>query len=211
MNEFVDECRREWRRLGVPDAVASEMADDLAADLEEAAAEGASAEDVLGSSSADPHSFAAAWAAERGVAGRAPRARAHLRRVRAAAAIGMVALAVTVVGAVLVIFDAQSDPQALELRGGPEPGQFRVLPPDTRAHAPQPAPMTFAVDGRVVSLALPPSPAQIAVVGLDQSDANSRTFGPILLVMGLAAAVPAMLCLFWLGSARAHTPARVLL
>ena len=48
MNEFVEECRREWRRLGVPDPVANEMAADLAADLEEAEAEGCSAEEVLG-------------------------------------------------------------------------------------------------------------------------------------------------------------------
>jgi hypothetical protein len=40
VSEFVDECRREWRRLGVPDPVANEMAADLTADLEEAEAEG---------------------------------------------------------------------------------------------------------------------------------------------------------------------------
>ena len=31
MNEFIEECRREWRRLGVPDPIANEMAADLAA------------------------------------------------------------------------------------------------------------------------------------------------------------------------------------
>jgi hypothetical protein len=36
VSEFVDECRREWRRLGVPDPIANEMAADLTADLEEA-------------------------------------------------------------------------------------------------------------------------------------------------------------------------------
>jgi hypothetical protein len=36
VTEFVDECRSEWKRLGVPDAVANEMAADLAADLQEA-------------------------------------------------------------------------------------------------------------------------------------------------------------------------------
>jgi hypothetical protein len=46
MIEFVEECRREWRRLGVPDPIANEMAADLAADIEEAEAEGGSAEDV---------------------------------------------------------------------------------------------------------------------------------------------------------------------
>ncbi len=67
MNEFVDECRREWRRLGVPDPVANEMAADLTADLEEAAAEGGTAEDVLGNSAFDPRRFAASWAIAQGV------------------------------------------------------------------------------------------------------------------------------------------------
>jgi hypothetical protein len=43
------------------------MAADLTADLNEAEAEGASAEDVLGRGAFDPRSFAASWAAERGV------------------------------------------------------------------------------------------------------------------------------------------------
>jgi hypothetical protein len=67
VNQFVEECRREWKRLRVPDLVANEMAADLAADLREAEAEGASAEEVLGSGAFDPRSFAASWAAERGV------------------------------------------------------------------------------------------------------------------------------------------------
>ena len=50
MHEFVEECRREWHRLGVPDPIANEMAADLAADIEEAESEGGSAEDVLGNS-----------------------------------------------------------------------------------------------------------------------------------------------------------------
>lgn len=69
VNDFVEECRREWRRLRVPDPVANEMAADLKADLDEAEAEGASAEAVLGSGAFDPRSFAASWAEERGVVG----------------------------------------------------------------------------------------------------------------------------------------------
>jgi hypothetical protein len=72
MSDFVERCRREWKRLRVPDAVAEEMAADLAADINEAAAEGISAEEVLGSSVFDPRSFAASWAAERGVIPPAP-------------------------------------------------------------------------------------------------------------------------------------------
>jgi hypothetical protein len=67
VSDFVEECRREWRRLGVPDPVANEMAADLTVDLEEAEAEGGSPEDVLGNSAFDPRRFAAAWAAARGV------------------------------------------------------------------------------------------------------------------------------------------------
>ena len=67
MSHFVEECRREWKRLRVPSAIADEMADDLAADLREAEADGASEEEVLGSGASDPRAFAAAWASERGI------------------------------------------------------------------------------------------------------------------------------------------------
>jgi hypothetical protein len=67
MSDFVDECRREWKRLRVPAGPADEMADDLAADLREAEAEGADAEEVLGDGASDARAFAAAWARERGL------------------------------------------------------------------------------------------------------------------------------------------------
>ena len=112
MNEFVEECRREWKRLRVPDPIANEMAADLEADLSEAEAEGASPEEVLGSGAFDPRSFAASWAAARGVAEpptaatvRPPTPRARPRRtlgvlaaLAGSAAIGLVVL----VGAALV-------------------------------------------------------------------------------------------------------------
>src|SRR5438128_11349072 len=72
VKDFVEECRREWKRLRVPDPVANEMAADLAADLEEAEAEGVSPEELLGSGASDPRSFAASWAAARGVGQRSP-------------------------------------------------------------------------------------------------------------------------------------------
>ena len=65
MTAFVEECRKEWRRLGVPDLLADEMATDLEADLAEAQADGISTAEVLGES--DPRRFAAAWASERGL------------------------------------------------------------------------------------------------------------------------------------------------
>jgi hypothetical protein len=67
MSDFIEQCRREWKRLGVPDPLAEEMATDLATDLSEAEAEGVSVEQLLGRIAFDPPSFAARWAAERGV------------------------------------------------------------------------------------------------------------------------------------------------
>ena len=65
MSAFVEECRREWKRLGVPDLLAEEMATELEADLAEAEADGVSTVEMLGES--DPRRFAAAWASERGL------------------------------------------------------------------------------------------------------------------------------------------------
>ena len=106
MNKFVKECRREWKRLRVPDAVANEMAADLAADLEEADAEGASIEDVLGSSAFDPRSFAAAWAAERGVTQPSPATGKPARGSIPLATI--VAAAIALIGAAIVILTTTS-------------------------------------------------------------------------------------------------------
>ncbi len=70
MTAFVEECRQEWRRLGVPDLLAEEMATELEADLAEAEADGVSAAELLGES--DPRRFAATWAGERGLIAEAP-------------------------------------------------------------------------------------------------------------------------------------------
>jgi hypothetical protein len=70
MSAFVEECRREWRRLGVPDLMAEEMAAELEADLAEAEADGISAAEMLGES--DPRRFAATWARERGLVSEPP-------------------------------------------------------------------------------------------------------------------------------------------
>jgi hypothetical protein len=80
MSDFVEQCRQEWSRLGVSDSLAEEMAAELTSDLNEAEAEGVSAEEFLGSSSVDPRSFAASWAAERGVIPQPPSPRSARRR-----------------------------------------------------------------------------------------------------------------------------------
>ena len=67
MSGFVDECRKEWSRLGVPEADRNEMAADLEADLAEARSDGVSPEAVLGNGYFDAKSFAACWAIARGV------------------------------------------------------------------------------------------------------------------------------------------------
>jgi len=102
VNEFIDECRREWRRLGVPDAVANEMAADLTADLDEAAAEGGTPEDVLGNSAFDPRRFASAWAVARGVTG-PPSPDVPTRRRPPVAIVLAVLAAVLALGAGLIV------------------------------------------------------------------------------------------------------------
>jgi hypothetical protein len=103
VNQFVEECRREWKRLRVPDPVADEMAAELTADLDEAAAEGASPEEVLGRGASDPRSFAAAWAAERGVV--PPQSLTARLRRRSPLPVAIAALTiVAAVGAALVVF-----------------------------------------------------------------------------------------------------------
>ena len=66
MSAYVEECRKEWKRLGVPKLLADEMATELESDLAEAEADGVSAGEILGES--DPRRFATAWAVERGLA-----------------------------------------------------------------------------------------------------------------------------------------------
>ncbi len=103
MSDFVEQCRQEWKRLGVPDPLAEEMAADLASDLREAEAEGVSADELLGSSVFDPRSFAASWAAERGIIPEPPsRGRARRRPLVLVAFTALAALAL-IVSALLLL------------------------------------------------------------------------------------------------------------
>jgi len=124
MSEFVEQCRREWRRLGVADALAEEMAADLASDLEEAETEGVSAADYLGSSASDPRSFAAAWASERGIIPAPPSQ--EKRRRRPVALVAFTALtAITVIVAALLL--ATGEPKVTLARTTPPPGASRTV------------------------------------------------------------------------------------
>jgi hypothetical protein len=87
----------------VPDAVANEMAADLEADLAEAAADGAAPEEVLGNGVFDPRSFAASWAAERGVIPPASSTGGQAKQPLILAAIAALAV-IAVTGAALAIF-----------------------------------------------------------------------------------------------------------
>ena len=101
MTAFVEECRREWERLGVPDLLAEEMAAELEADLAEAEADGVSTSELLGES--DPRRFAAAWASERGlVAEPAPRQSRKRVWIGLAAALALVIVALSALALVRV-------------------------------------------------------------------------------------------------------------
>jgi hypothetical protein len=146
VNEFVEQCLREWRRLGVPGRLAEEMAADLASDLEEAQAEGVSAEQYLGRSASDPRSFAASWAAERGIVPR-PGREAAGRRPPALAALTALAAIVLVVATLLL---ATGEPKvALTTSATPPrlstpPAAARLsLPPGHRVQASAAAPVEW--------------------------------------------------------------------
>ena len=112
------------------------MAADLEADLNEAEADGASPEDVLGIGAFDPRSFAASWAAERGVAHPTAVAEAQpLPRARPRRRLGVLAVLagsalvgfVVLVGAALVFGRVRSSQAVVG------PGMRRVpLPPFPR-------------------------------------------------------------------------------
>ena len=78
MTAYVEECRQEWKRLGVPDLLAEEMATELESDLAEAQADGVSATEILGES--DARRFAATWASERGLVSDQP-PRRNMKRI----------------------------------------------------------------------------------------------------------------------------------
>jgi hypothetical protein len=100
--EFVEQCRAEWRRLGVADPLAEEMAADLASDLEEAEADGVPAAEYLGRSASDPQSFAASWARERGIVPAPPSREKGRRRPLALVAFTALAAIAVIVAALLL-------------------------------------------------------------------------------------------------------------
>ena len=118
MSDFVVQCRQEWKRLGVPDPLAEEMAADLASDLNEAEAEGVSAEEFLGSTVFDPRSFAASWAAERGVIPE-PSSRGKRRRRPLVLVAFTTLAAIALIGAALLLLTG--NPQVTLKTAVPQP------------------------------------------------------------------------------------------
>lgn len=203
MSGFIEECRREWKRLGVPDAIANEMAADLAADLEEAESEGAAPEEVLGNGVFDPRSFAASWAAERGVV-RQPVARGPVvAKTLTLAAIGAL-LVMAAVGAALVVV-SRTDATAVRLAvAAPRPPVelFRRpgFGPTVRfgrggAHASVVVP--WRARGGVVVLPQVVGPPGGFAVGLVRRD-NTSSVGWALLIAGLAGTAFVVLFSAWL-------------
>jgi hypothetical protein len=128
MTDFVEQCRQEWRRLAVPDPLAEEMAADLASDLSDAEAEGVSAQELLGTSVFDPRSFAASWAAERGVIPVAPNRGSGRRRPLALVAFTALA-AVAVIVAALLLLAGEPKVSVVTLRKTPAHLQTPPAPP----------------------------------------------------------------------------------
>jgi hypothetical protein len=194
VNEFVDECRREWRRLRVPDPVANEMAADLEADLQEAEAEGATAEDVLGAAAFDPRPFAASWAAERGVippplatpARRfSPTLARRPRLLVLAAALALFVVGVGLVAGVSSTGVAGSRSAAAAPISGPPVG-----PPGV-PFVPFPVPLPRGGPGMIFAVSGPGAPGLVL-----------RALGTVIVIAGIGAV--ALVLLVWARSLRAR-------
>ena len=179
MTAFVDECRREWRRLHVPAELADEMASELEADL----AEAGSLEELLGTAPVDASLFARNWATERGLAAAPSRRRSLL-----AASLATLALASTIAGAALTIREANSEPsrpvgQITALNARP----VILAVPSQRTPIAVTA-MAFAAENAAENARLRARLVEVNEVegATDQSD----TLGVVLLIAGLAVLVP---------------------
>jgi hypothetical protein len=193
VNQFIEECRREWKRLRVPDPVVADMAAELTADLDEAAAEGGSPEDVLGSAASDPRSFAGAWAAERGVASPQPLTARLGGKSALPVAIAVLAI-VAAVGAALVVFASPS--ASAPVAGLPLP---RLSAYPTNAEVAQ-----TNVEVARQSMEIAKSGGRIWVTEADAqgSGVDIHGVGSILLIAGIAGVILSLPLLFWSSSRR---------
>jgi hypothetical protein len=181
MTRFVEQCQKEWSRLGVPSATANEMAADLELDLAEAEADGVSPEEVLGNGYFDARAFAGEWARARGVVdpnvhARTPRSPVRVRRL-APVLIAPVSVFVAALGLVMLL--------------GTRVGSASVAVATFR-HVARPVPAIFFHPGllRPFRFGFGGAGAPVAVIGL------------ILLVSGLVGAGLSL----WFWKARSTHP-----
>ena len=157
MSDFVEQCQREWRRLGVADPLAEEMAADLASDLRDAEAEGVSAEELLGSSAFDPRAFAASWADERGIIPVPPsRGKARRRPFVLVAFTALAAITAIVAGLLLLTGEPKVSLVATGTRGPyiPSPPRAPLVPPAAGPHVVQRASAAAPVEWILLVLAV---------------------------------------------------------
>jgi hypothetical protein len=188
VNDFIEECRKEWRRLRVPDPIANEMAADLAADIAEAEAEGGSAEDVLGNSLFDPQRFAASWAGARGVTSPPPSTPARSPSSRTVVTATLATLGVFLfLGALLVGIGRRSASVAYSMGRILGPGRIHIFGPGQAA-----PPLRRMI-----------VPDPLLVVGQARGVA---IFAVVLLFMGVVALGFAVIC--WAPWTRRHSRGR---
>ena len=123
MNAYVEECRREWKRLEVPDLLAEEMSAELEADLAEAEADGVSAAEMLGES--DPRRFAFTWAKERGLVSE-PGPKKSRKRLWIWVAVGLVVL--FVLPGILAGLALTTSSASISTTKSPQPVRSVVIP-----------------------------------------------------------------------------------
>ncbi|MEV5128433.1 hypothetical protein AB0K49_37425 [Streptomyces decoyicus] len=117
VEDAIHQAMETWRRLGIEQDVADEMAEELAADLTAADIDGRSVTDYIGG---DIDALATSWAVERGLLPGHP----HLKKTAAAAARGA---AVPAVVAILLwwagmpggLLDSDSEAMTTQLHGPP--------------------------------------------------------------------------------------------
>jgi hypothetical protein len=171
VNAFVDECRREWKRLRVPHQLTEEMAAELEADLIEAG----SAEELLGPAATDASSFARDWAIERGVVRRR-------RHPVIPTVLATLALVSTIAGAGLLLHESDSDSSPPERTAVVVPGPRAGLAPSQRT----------AVVALANLAAQQNALLRARLVALDKSEGEGgdhKALGLGLLIVGLAALV----------------------
>ncbi len=208
MDPFVKRCRREWRRLRVPDAVANEMATELETDLEEARAEGASAEEVLGSGVFDPRAFAESWADERGVIPPpASRSRLSWRSPMLAAIIALTAIAAVGAGMVLA---SRVAPRSVTIAAGPPFAYFRPdlrdCPPLAPPYPPPPNVRACVVQGEVIRGQTIMRGPSLALREMFAAKPRSRLYpvGWILLIVGAGGIILVLLAARIAGTRSRH-------